>query len=86
MTLGLKVWEKQETRTKCYWNKLVLSGSITAEETILIGEQIERSKPLLFSSNLTYSSNAPLLENLRGTHLAKEKYVCLNPAPESQRI
>lgn len=86
MTLGLRVWEKQKTRTKCYWNKLVLSGTITVEETTLIGEQTERSKPLLSSSNLTYSSNAPLLENLTRSHLGKEKYVCLNPAPESQRI
>lgn len=63
MTLGVRVWEKWKTRTKCSWNKLVLSGTITVEETTLIGEQTERSKPLLSSSILPYSSDAPLLEN-----------------------
>lgn len=63
MTLGVRVWEKRKTRAKCDWNKLVLSGTITVEETTLIGEQTERSKPLLSSSILPYSSNTPLLEN-----------------------
>lgn len=58
-TLGLRVWENQETRTKCYWNKIVLLGTITVEETPLTGEQTERSTPLLSSSNLVYSSTAP---------------------------
>lgn len=73
--MGLKVWEKQKTRTKCYWSKLVLSGTITVEKTTLIGEQTERSKPLLSSPNLPYSSNTPLWENLAGSHLAKESVV-----------
>lgn len=74
-----------KTKTKCYWNKLVLSGTITADDTTLIGEQTERNKPLLSFFNFTYFSSVPDWQNLRNS-LAKEKCVCLDPASESQRI